>query len=602
MSILDLIKLDESTKYISLKEAINSLTENTNSTIHEVAIYLLNKDVPRNLNCYIRTSDYKITEISGQKFEYGAFRSYGENWAYEYLTNISKRHNCTNWDELNTYGAGYWDNWDVIFTGRNIGLLENTYWHREAFFNLESIKALNLFEERPLEFNQNLSPIWDTNYLSLQIYDNPDFEEKDIYSYTCEPENLQFDSEQNKPEAKEVPLFYLNDSFTLIEASSVISGDDPIKMNRCINDTNFDQNFPEFSEAYSFINSAICAGVLPKSVIPADQLKTYLKNKGRVIIGFNDISLSLPNKFENFDTQSTLKLNISSELDSNFIRIFTAVEFFKKVSSLRYDEVIIYIKKIFSNLTLYTLDENLTPVTGHNFCDVYCINHLSDILKNADKSINMLNAAKYSVDEYFWDKNEFFNNEDVISFDLTKKNYNLFLIASLLNPDDEHIFLNSSDINTLQKIIHNRAQDFNAYMQIEFDELKSNDELLVKMSELEKLKKENEYLKSELMQSLEQITKLETVQKISDVPDELIGLKRRNQLAQDRQGMARIIALSFWEKDQSILIGEMADKVYRTMIDYCKDDLPQLTDTLKTWIRPIATKEAQKKGRPKSSS
>lgn len=133
-------------------------------------------------------------------------------------------------------------------------------------------------------------------------------------------------------------------------------------------------------------------------------------------------------------------------------------------------------------------------------------------------------------------------------------------------------------------------------------------DLIIERATVDKLNKENTKLKTELLEKEQKIKELEqlNLNADSDLPDlsveQLTGLAKRNQLAQDRQGMARIIALSFWEKDQNILIGDMADRVYRTMIDYCKDDLPQLTDTLKSWIRPVATEEAQKKGRPKSSS
>ena len=582
----------------------NDLPENLENTYWKRK-ELYNLELIKNLSLdfYFRVQDIKIiaqhTSFDSKEFESKELFSDSDvkkllkNGISSYMPGSAEKYNLI--DDFVLSSLGFFEcNFDNGFEIKRDDL------EKLFFDNQIIIKGFNDFF--PKSHQSNNKNIWDANYLNLQIDDIPDLEEKDIYSYIYEPANLQFESEQNQPESKKVPLFYLNDSFTLIEASSLISGDDPIKINRCINDTNFDQNFPDFSEAYNFVNSAICAGVLPKSVIPADQLKAYLKNKGKVILGFNDISLSQSNTFENFDKKSTLKLNISDELDSNFIRIFTAVEFFKKMSSLRYDEVIIHIKKIFNNLTLYTLDENLKPVTGYAFCVGACIDHLSSSLENADENIHMLNVARYSVDEYFWDKNEFFNNEDVISFDLSKKNYNLFLIASLLNPDDEHIFLNNSDINILQKIINNKAQEFNAYMQIEFDKLKNNDDLLIKNSDLEKLTEENENLKSQLMQSQEQITKLKTIQKTSDIPEELKGLKRINQLAQDRQGMARIIALSLWEEDKNILISEMADKVYIKMVDYCKDDLPETSNAVKKWIRPVATGESQKRGRPPNKS
>ncbi|MHA3079316.1 hypothetical protein [Acinetobacter sp. ANC 5502] len=84
------------------------------------------------------------------------------------------------------------------------------------------------------------------------------------------------------------PLFYLNETFTLIEASCILSGDNPISMKRCFHDTNFDQNYPSFNEAYNFINAAVWAGKFPDDGIPSALLKTYLQSKGKIITGFND--------------------------------------------------------------------------------------------------------------------------------------------------------------------------------------------------------------------------------------------------------------------------------------------------------------------------
>lgn len=127
-------------------------------------------------------------------------------------------------------------------------------------------------------------------------------------------------------------------------------------------------------------------------------------------------------------------------------------------------------------------------------------------------------------------------------------------------------------------------------------------------STIDQLKKENEKLKAELAEKEQKIKELEQLKVnedmgLSDIPvEQLTGLTRRNQLSQDRQGMARIIALSLWEKDKNIRISEMADKVYREMLSYCREDLPLLTESVKAWIRPVATTESQKKGRPKSNS
>ncbi len=293
MGLLDLINKDESFEYISLKEAISFLTEKTNSTIQEVAIYLLNKDVPQELACHTRGSDYKIKETSGKHFDYGMFRPYGRNWALEYLTNISERHNCTNWNDLNSYGAGYWENWDVIFNGRNIGLLENTYWYRQAFYNYKHIQSLNLFNENLCESNQSLIPIWDKNYLDIQFNDALDSEILDIDLSFYELSDLQLESEQSSFQEKEIPLFYLNDTLTIIEASCIISGDNPAEILDIQDNPTLLASYKKFRNAKSLIESAINLRTLNEYTdigIATHEFKTFLTSKKIFIEGFNDSS------------------------------------------------------------------------------------------------------------------------------------------------------------------------------------------------------------------------------------------------------------------------------------------------------------------------
>ncbi|MCJ8146628.1 hypothetical protein MKI79_06890 [Acinetobacter sp. A3.8] len=111
-------------------------------------------------------------------------------------------------------------------------------------------------------------------------------------------------------------------------------------------------------------------------------------------------------------------------------------------------------------------------------------------------------------------------------------------------------------------------------------------------------------LKDQLAQAQQLIQELEAMSNIqdSDSDAQITGIYRRNLLAKDRQGMARIIALNLWNDDQNILIGDMANRVYAIMVDFCKDDLPQETSSLKTWLRPIAPPESQRKGRKKSNT
>lgn len=140
------------------------------------------------------------------------------------------------------------------------------------------------------------------------VFDKFDFffEFRDITNFDLDSEDVdQVDSFEQTQQNNEIPLFYLNDTFSLIEAACVLSGDNSIQMNRCFNDTNFEQNYPEFNEAYSFICSAVQAGRFAGDLILANDLKSYLRSKGKIIDGFND---QLKNEVteQNLDNQNSI--------------------------------------------------------------------------------------------------------------------------------------------------------------------------------------------------------------------------------------------------------------------------------------------------------
>lgn len=83
------------------------------------------------------------------------------------------------------------------------------------------------------------------------------------------------------------PLLTNLDIFTVIEASCLISGDDPIQISICIGDTYFRQNNIEYLKAESFISAGIKSGKLD-SDITRQSLQKFLLEKGYVIEGFND--------------------------------------------------------------------------------------------------------------------------------------------------------------------------------------------------------------------------------------------------------------------------------------------------------------------------
>ena len=109
-------------------------------------------------------------------------------------------------------------------------------------------------------------------------------------------------------------------------------------------------------------------------------------------------------------------------------------------------------------------------------------------------------------------------------------------------------------------------------------------------STIEQLKKENDQLKA-------RIADLESQQNNTTDPEELKGIHAINQHKSDLQGMARVIASKKWADNDTVLIGTMADTVYREVAQYTTD-MPETTDTVKNWIRPVAPATAQKRGRP----
>ncbi|MFW2124357.1 hypothetical protein ACG94O_15730 [Acinetobacter ursingii] len=113
-------------------------------------------------------------------------------------------------------------------------------------------------------------------------------------------------------------------------------------------------------------------------------------------------------------------------------------------------------------------------------------------------------------------------------------------------------------INSDSKLIKNikSTQDSISYGQPSIQQTEPNIESL--NAEISRLRK----LVAEKDAEIEQLKAKQSIEQLGNhLPDELTGLPRRNQLAQDRQGMARIIALNLWKSDETILIGDMANKV-----------------------------------------
>lgn len=81
-------------------------------------------------------------------------------------------------------------------------------------------------------------------------------------------------------------------------------------------------------------------------------------------------------------------------------------------------------------------------------------------------------------------------------------------------------------------------------------------------------------------------------------------LAHQNKQKEETISRAQDMALEMWamDKGQEIRTGEMADKVYRKLIEEGKADLlPGTTERLKEWIKPVAPPHARKGGRRKTS-
>lgn len=83
-----------------------------------------------------------------------------------------------------------------------------------------------------------------------------------------------------------------------------------------------------------------------------------------------------------------------------------------------------------------------------------------------------------------------------------------------------------------------------------------------------------------------------------DLPIILKGIHLKNQQSQERRDFAISLAKNMWDGDRNIRIGNMAEKVSQQMrLHYSIDDLPRTLATVKLWIRSVAPKEAQIRGR-----
>lgn len=212
------------------------------------------------------------------------------------------------------------------------------------------------------------------------------------------------------------------------------------------------------------------------------------------------------------------------------------------------------------------------------------------------------NEYKYTESDWFdryWLKSDFFNFHTITKLNIKESHLDTYLHESSRQALVEMLSA-QEDTRIRQEAINKAKVISNKF----FNEQKQYESIIIpplpirEESELQEI----ERLKADLAKAQERIKQLEAEKQENTISNELTGIEKLNQSAKDRQGMARIIATKLWKDDPSILIGAMADTVYREMINYCMDELPDNTDTLKNWIRPIAPSQAQRRGRPPKKS
>lgn len=306
MSLLDLIREDESLEFISLKEAINLLARKTNSNIFGVATYLLNKKVHILLNSHARQNNkIEATSISVNQKDW-----HGENDCYfwlNYITGNEKHKHSFGIEDSSEYNAG----------------CQESFWRRETFLNLECIKSLNLFSTK--EWNELFKKqqyIWDAQYINILKNDVPDLQGIDPGTYVNE--SIYFEAEPPYQEIKKFPLYFKYNTFTPQEVACLISNYHPSQVGNDWNNITWLNDNPEFYEALDFAFSAVRGDLFREIdendyVISSDELKKLLNSKDIFIDGFNNqecTSQSNENLAENTNLKNTiadLELNVAIE-------------------------------------------------------------------------------------------------------------------------------------------------------------------------------------------------------------------------------------------------------------------------------------------------
>lgn len=300
----------------------NDLPENLENTYWKRK-ELYNLELIKNLSLdfYFRVQDIKIiaqhTSFDSKEFESKELFSDSDvkkllkNGISSYMPGSAEKYNLI--DDFVLSSLGFFEcNFDNGFEIKRDDL------EKLFFDNQIIIKGFNDFP--PKSHQSNNKNIWDANYLNLQLNDYPDSAIIDIDLSFYEPGNLDSESEQTHTETKEIPLFYLNDTLTVIEASCIISGDNPAEIIAIQDNQTLLASYERFINAKSLVDSAIKLRTLTKYTdidILTYEFKTFLKSRKIVIDGFNnnlDVKDCLEDLTEQIQRQSVYISQIENEI------------------------------------------------------------------------------------------------------------------------------------------------------------------------------------------------------------------------------------------------------------------------------------------------
>lgn len=530
-------------QYISVVDVISILAKTQDTPIKHVGTFLLNQKFDEEIATYSCDKFYIVHD--SDEYNWGKFTN-----THQILLEIAE-----NKDFEDTF----------TFNQNNFSTLQNTsYWKRSDLYNLK------LFQELSVDFYFRIKEIIElikNKKLPVEKFENI--------------EELTID-EVKELLGEDHRTYVKKDRENFIISAFVES------LQRCFN--------------YFDINSDF------DIVIDKNLLKTIFSENGIIINGFND-ALDEQVQDKNVWDQDYLSQLESENLDVidnetdelEFLDIIYGENDFLQENNKQKNYPLFYKNETF------TIEEAACLMSG---CDKTNIeskstsvtwrNENSDYVEAEEWILSLLRANIfraapncYVIDSADLKKYlnkigkiiEGFNDESNLSeveSTLINENNNLKFKVDELNKEVESLKALSSDIG-IPSIGHAPPEQYQ----------KQRDELLI---EVEKLRTENDELKKKNAELLG----------IDDEIDSLTGLAKNNQLAQDRNGMARVIASYLWQQDKhkDKLPKDIAELVQKEMKNYCADnEIPKTIATMKKIIGPIVPENVRNlKGRPSSKS